>query len=95
MRFLGITDIISSKVSSQMLCMSCRKAPPPPVRRDDDEERRRQRERDTERRRRSKAVRGAIHQLLNIILKLRILVLLLVSTLPCVVKVNNYCYIGE
>jgi hypothetical protein len=26
----------------------------------------------------------------NIILKLRILVLLPVSTLPCVVKVNNY-----
>jgi hypothetical protein len=34
--------------------------------------------------------RGAIHQLLNIILKLRILVLLLVSTLPYVVKVENY-----
>jgi hypothetical protein len=34
--------------------------------------------------------RGAIHQLLNIILQLRILVLLLVSTLPYVVKVNNY-----
>jgi hypothetical protein len=33
---------------------------------------------------------GAIHQLLNIILKLRILVLLLVSTLPYVVKVKNY-----
>jgi hypothetical protein len=33
---------------------------------------------------------GAIHQLLNIILKLRILVLLPVSTLPCVVKVENY-----
>jgi hypothetical protein len=32
----------------------------------------------------------AIHQLLNIILKLRILVLLLVSTLPYVVKVKNY-----
>jgi hypothetical protein len=35
-------------------------------------------------------VRDAIHQLLNIILQLRILVLLLVSTLPYVVKVNNY-----
>jgi hypothetical protein len=34
--------------------------------------------------------RGAIHQLLNIILQLRILVLLLVSTLPYVVKVKNY-----
>jgi hypothetical protein len=34
--------------------------------------------------------RGAIHQLLNIILKLRILVLLSLSTLPCVVKVKNY-----
>jgi hypothetical protein len=34
--------------------------------------------------------RGAIHQLLNIVLKLRILVLLLVSTLPYVVKVKNY-----
>jgi hypothetical protein len=33
--------------------------------------------------------RGAIHQLLNIILKLRILVLLTVSTLPYVVKVKN------
>jgi hypothetical protein len=33
---------------------------------------------------------GAIHQLLNIILQLRILVLLLVSALPYVVKVNNY-----
>jgi hypothetical protein len=33
---------------------------------------------------------GAIHQLLNIILKLRILVLLPVSTLPYVVKVTNY-----
>jgi hypothetical protein len=34
--------------------------------------------------------RGAIHQLLNIIIQLRILVLLLVSTLPYVVKVKNY-----
>jgi hypothetical protein len=34
--------------------------------------------------------RGAIHQLLNIIIQLRILVLLVVSTLPYVVKVNNY-----
>jgi hypothetical protein len=34
--------------------------------------------------------RGAIHQLLNIILQLRILVLLFVSTLPYVVKVKNY-----
>jgi hypothetical protein len=33
---------------------------------------------------------GAIHQLLNIILQLRILVLLLLSTLPYVVKVENY-----
>jgi hypothetical protein len=32
---------------------------------------------------------GAIHELLNIILKLRILVLLPVSTLPFVVKVKN------
>jgi hypothetical protein len=38
----------------------------------------------------SAVARGAIHQLLNIILKLRILVLLPVSTLPYVVKVNNY-----
>jgi hypothetical protein len=38
----------------------------------------------------SDAVWGAIHQLLNIILQLRILVLLLVSTLPYVVKVKNY-----
>jgi hypothetical protein len=34
-------------------------------------------------------VRDGIHQLLNIILKLRILVLLLVSTLPYVVRVIN------
>jgi hypothetical protein len=34
--------------------------------------------------------RGAIHQLLNIILKLKILVLLPVSTMPYVVKVKNY-----
>jgi hypothetical protein len=34
--------------------------------------------------------RGAIHQLLNIILKLRILVLLPVSTLPYIVKVKNH-----
>jgi hypothetical protein len=34
--------------------------------------------------------RGAIHQLLSIILKLRILVLLPVSTMPYVVKVKNY-----
>jgi hypothetical protein len=34
--------------------------------------------------------RGAIHQLLNIILQLRTLVLLLVSTLPYVVYVRNY-----
>jgi hypothetical protein len=33
---------------------------------------------------------GAIHQLLSIILKLRILVLLLVSTIPYVVIVKNY-----
>jgi hypothetical protein len=33
---------------------------------------------------------GAIHQLLNIILQLRILVLLFVSTLPYVLKVKNY-----
>jgi hypothetical protein len=33
---------------------------------------------------------GAIHQLLSIILKLRILVLLPVSTMPFVVIVNNY-----
>jgi hypothetical protein len=41
------------------------------------------------------AARGAINQLLNINLQLRILVLLLVSTLPYVVKVKNYSYIGE
>jgi hypothetical protein len=34
--------------------------------------------------------RGAFHQLLSIILKLRILVLLPVSTMPYVVIVNNY-----
>jgi hypothetical protein len=34
--------------------------------------------------------RDAIHQLLHIILQLRILVVLLVSTLPYVVKVKNY-----
>jgi hypothetical protein len=39
--------------------------------------------------------KGAIHQLLSIILKLTIHVLLLVSTLPNVVKVNNYSEIGE
>jgi hypothetical protein len=33
---------------------------------------------------------GAIHQLLSIILKLRILVLLPVSIMPYVVKVKNY-----
>jgi hypothetical protein len=38
---------------------------------------------------------GAIHQCLRIILKLRILVLLPVSTMPYVVKVKNYSYIGE
>jgi hypothetical protein len=38
---------------------------------------------------------GAIHQLFNIILQLRILVLLLVSTLLYVVKVKNYSKIGE
>jgi hypothetical protein len=36
------------------------------------------------------AARGAIHQLLSIILKLRILVLLPVSTMPYVVMVKNY-----
>jgi hypothetical protein len=35
-------------------------------------------------------VRGAIHQSLNTILQLRILVMLLVSTLPYLVKVKNY-----
>jgi hypothetical protein len=35
-------------------------------------------------------IRGAIHQLLNIILHLRIRVVFLLSTLPCVVKVKNY-----
>jgi hypothetical protein len=34
--------------------------------------------------------RGAIHQLLSIILKLRILVLLPVSTMPYVVMAKNY-----
>jgi hypothetical protein len=38
---------------------------------------------------------GAIHQLLNIILELRILVLLPVSKLPYVVIVKNYSLIGE
>jgi hypothetical protein len=38
---------------------------------------------------------GAIHQLLSIILKLGILVLLLVSTIPYVVIVKNYSEIGE
>jgi hypothetical protein len=38
----------------------------------------------------ARLLRDAIHQFLIIILKLRILVLLPVSTLPCVVKVNNY-----
>jgi predicted MFS family arabinose efflux permease len=38
----------------------------------------------------SPATRGAIHQLLSIILKLRILVLLPVSTMPYVVMVKNY-----
>jgi hypothetical protein len=33
---------------------------------------------------------GAIHQLFSVILKLRILVLLPVSTMPYVVKVKNY-----
>jgi hypothetical protein len=36
-----------------------------------------------------KGIWGAIHQLLNIILQLRILVSLLVSTLPYVLKVNK------
>jgi hypothetical protein len=39
--------------------------------------------------------RGAIHQFLRIILKLRILVLLPVSTLPYVVELRNYSLIGE
>jgi hypothetical protein len=39
--------------------------------------------------------RGAIHQLLSIILQLRILVLLPVSNPPYVVKVKNYSLIGE
>jgi hypothetical protein len=38
---------------------------------------------------------GAIHQLFSIILKVRILVLLPVSTLPYVLKVKNYSLIGE
>jgi hypothetical protein len=38
----------------------------------------------------SKAIWGAIHQLLSIILQLRILVLLPVSTMPYVVIVKNY-----
>jgi hypothetical protein len=41
------------------------------------------------------SARGAIHQLLNIILKLRILVFFPVSTLPYVVIVYNYFLIGE
>jgi hypothetical protein len=39
--------------------------------------------------------RDVIHQLLSIILKLRILVLSPVSNLPYVVKVKNYSLIGE
>jgi aspartyl-tRNA(Asn)/glutamyl-tRNA(Gln) amidotransferase subunit B len=39
--------------------------------------------------------RGAFHQLLSIILKLRILFLLSVSTLPYVVRVKNSSKIGE
>jgi hypothetical protein len=39
--------------------------------------------------------RGAIHQLLSIILKLRILVLSPVSTMPYEVIVKNYSLIGE
>jgi hypothetical protein len=38
---------------------------------------------------------GAIHQLLSIILKLRILVLSPLSNLPYVVTVKNYSLIGE
>jgi hypothetical protein len=38
----------------------------------------------------SGTTRGSIHQLLNIILKLRILVLLPVSTMPYVFLVKNY-----
>jgi hypothetical protein len=49
----------------------------------EEESRRRSAERETEN-------RGAIHQLLNIIFQLTILVLLLVSTPPYVVKVKNY-----
>jgi hypothetical protein len=37
-----------------------------------------------------RANRGAIHQLLSIILKLRILVLLPMSTMPYVVMAKNY-----
>jgi hypothetical protein len=40
-------------------------------------------------------LRGAIHQLLSIILILRILVLLPVSTMPYVVNLKNYSLIGE
>jgi hypothetical protein len=39
--------------------------------------------------------RGGIHKLLSIILKLRILVLLPVLSLPYVVKVKNYSLIDE
>jgi hypothetical protein len=38
---------------------------------------------------------GAIHQLLSIILQLRILVLLPVSNLPYVAKVKNYSLMGR
>jgi hypothetical protein len=53
---------------------------------------RRERELDSTVRRPAEAekFRGVIHQSLNIILQLKILVLLLVSTLPYVVKVKNY-----
>jgi hypothetical protein len=40
-------------------------------------------------------LRGAIHQLINIMLQFRSLVLLPVSTMPYVVKVKNNSYIGE
>jgi hypothetical protein len=41
------------------------------------------------------SLRGAIHQLLSIILKVRILVLLPEQTLPSVVIVKNYSKIGK
>jgi hypothetical protein len=50
---------------------------------------------DAERKGAEAEARGAFHQLLSIILKLRILVLLPVSNLPYVGKVKNHSLFGE